>query len=347
MILDLGVEKLEWGPAELFTIDAELGCAANTAPTILIVAPLNGATIYPQSVTEPPERFSVQAIDPEDGELAVSWSSSLDGDLGTTVPGGGLDVTSLSLGEHTITATTADSEGLVASASVTFTAAAGNPTINLSTKNSSGQWVPVTSITGVKGSQVVVRVGVASHLNLGISNCLSVTWNSPLPVAADGACSVDYTITLATQGTFTVSASVTDADGLSGSAFLAVAVSAPPAVAQPQFSAVTGRRGTNPPQVCDGCTLDEGETLFLRIDYLNFSSASVAVHYDWTISKGSAAPMPLPGSDSSPNSYSLRNWTPSASEGDGPVVFIVQVKNASGTVLETRSFSVVYAGNIG
>ncbi|MBI4882642.1 MAG: hypothetical protein HY826_01150 [Actinobacteria bacterium] len=347
--LDLGIKDLEWGPEELFTFGTELGCAGNSAPTIALLAQ-DGAVFYPQSVTEPPS-FSATALDLEDGALPVSWSSSIDGDLGTTAPGQPLVATGLSLGSQIITATTTDAEGLTATASVTVTAAAGNPSVTFSTKNSSGAWVPVTSISGVQGSQVVVRVLVGSHLNLGIGSCLPVTWSSALPVALASQC--DFTITLGNQGNFVLTAMVTDADGLAGSATLTASVSAPPSVVTPLMSAIVVKRTIPTPVVnlCDGCLLDYGETATLRVNYTNYPQANIAVHYAWTVQTVFAgvagAYLPMAGSDGSPNSYSERTFTaPTVFGKDYTYHFKVTMLNAAGVVLQTQTFTLTYVGPI-
>jgi hypothetical protein len=88
---------------------------SNTAPVVSISSPSNGATVNAgQSLT-----LSASASDAEDGNLAsqVSWSSSLDGALGT---GSGLSV-SLSTGTHTLTAAVTDSGGLSDSDQVSVT----------------------------------------------------------------------------------------------------------------------------------------------------------------------------------------------------------------------------------
>ncbi|MEM9593333.1 MAG: hypothetical protein AAGD06_03680, partial [Acidobacteriota bacterium] len=89
---------------------------ANTAPSASISAPTNGSSFdQGTSVT-----FTGAATDAEDGALtgSLSWSSSLDGVIGT---GGSFSTSALSVGSHTVTASVADSGGLTASASVNVT----------------------------------------------------------------------------------------------------------------------------------------------------------------------------------------------------------------------------------
>lgn len=91
----------------------------NTAPTVQIIAPEDGTT-----VTEGTDiTFTATAEDAEDGTTGVSWSSNLDGALGS-----GASITAtLSAGSHTVTATTTDSDGASASDTVSVTVEADQP----------------------------------------------------------------------------------------------------------------------------------------------------------------------------------------------------------------------------
>ncbi|MEO6445633.1 MAG: OmpA family protein [Gemmatimonadaceae bacterium] len=84
---------------------------ANTAPTLRITSPANGASL------NGPVTLIASCIDTEDGTISdkITWRSSRDGDLGT-----GASVTkTLSVGTHTITATCTDAGGLTGTQSVT------------------------------------------------------------------------------------------------------------------------------------------------------------------------------------------------------------------------------------
>ncbi len=84
-------------------------------PTVTISSPADGSTItLGDTVT-----LEGAAGDSQDGDLtaALSWSSSIDGELGA----GGSVAATLSLGVHTITASATDSVGLEASDSITVT----------------------------------------------------------------------------------------------------------------------------------------------------------------------------------------------------------------------------------
>lgn len=95
---------------------SEPGVVAPGAPVVTLTSPGDGAT-FPMYQ---PVALQASAWDWEDGmdqRPVVSWSSSLDGDLGE----GSLVLASdLSAGEHTITATATDSSGQTASAEVSI-----------------------------------------------------------------------------------------------------------------------------------------------------------------------------------------------------------------------------------
>jgi hypothetical protein len=87
--------------------------ASNTAPTVNVTAPTNNSSYEAgSSVT-----FTATASDDEDGDLAssISWSSSVDGSLGT---GETINTSSLTVGTHTVTASVTDSASATSTATV-------------------------------------------------------------------------------------------------------------------------------------------------------------------------------------------------------------------------------------
>jgi hypothetical protein len=89
-----------------------IGITVNATPTVAISAPAHGSNFAEgESVA-----LVGTASDFEDGDVTsvLTWSSDLDGDLGT----GGSVVSNLSLGLHTITAEATDSAGLAGGASI-------------------------------------------------------------------------------------------------------------------------------------------------------------------------------------------------------------------------------------
>ena len=95
------------------------GTPSNTAPTVAITAPDDGTTVNEGTAIT----FVGTASDTEDGDLNedISWTSSLNGSLGT-----GSSVTAtLSAGTHTITASVTDSGGSTATDTITVTVNGG------------------------------------------------------------------------------------------------------------------------------------------------------------------------------------------------------------------------------
>ena len=91
-----------------FTVDAK------KPPTVYIVSPAEGTT----SLENAPVFLSASVYDPEDGQLpdlAIEWSSNIDGPLGT---GPSMMVDTLTVGNHELSVTATDSDALVGSHSV-------------------------------------------------------------------------------------------------------------------------------------------------------------------------------------------------------------------------------------
>ncbi len=87
----------------------------NQPPAVSILSPADGSTFDSGAAIA----FEGTASDPEDGDLSSSldWVSNLDGSIGTA----GSFSTTLSDGNHTITASVADSGGATGSASISIT----------------------------------------------------------------------------------------------------------------------------------------------------------------------------------------------------------------------------------
>ncbi|MFW6199543.1 MAG: Ig-like domain-containing protein, partial [Gemmatimonadota bacterium] len=92
----------------LVTVDA--------APTVSITGPADGST-FEEGVPIP---FEATASDPEEGNLAssIEWSSDLDGEVGS---GASVSASTLSVGQHTVTATVTDGRDQSASDQITVT----------------------------------------------------------------------------------------------------------------------------------------------------------------------------------------------------------------------------------
>lgn len=91
------------------------GGGGNTAPSVQITSPGNGATVSLGSRVS----FQANANDAQDGNLnsSIHWTSNLNGAIGT---GGSFSTTSLSLGSHTITASVTDSGGMTTASSISL-----------------------------------------------------------------------------------------------------------------------------------------------------------------------------------------------------------------------------------
>ncbi|WP_129775621.1 outer membrane protein assembly factor BamB family protein [Peristeroidobacter soli] len=90
--------------------------SSNNAPVVTIASPADNASVVEgRNVT-----FSAISEDAEDGSLSstIQWSSSVDGALGT---GGVLNVSTLSLGTHVITASSTDSGNVTGLATISLT----------------------------------------------------------------------------------------------------------------------------------------------------------------------------------------------------------------------------------
>ena len=182
----------------------------NAAPTVAITAPADNT----QVVAGTNVVFTATATDPEDGALtgaAVRWSSSLGGSLGN-----GLSVSSASLvdGVHTITVTATDSGGRSASAGITLTVTPGASNLP-----------PVARLTGpAQGSatQGLIFDGSTSSDPDGAITAWRFEFSDATPpVLAMN----QVTHAFATAGTYTVTLTVTDDRGATGSTSVMVTIS--------------------------------------------------------------------------------------------------------------------------
>lgn len=352
LVADLGIKKLEWGPETLFNTSAKLGCASNTPPTLAVTEPRDGAEIYPGS-TSAPEYFSATAEDAEDGPVAVSWTSDKAGPLGSSASGADFAVPTLAEGTHRITARAVDADGAASTTTFTVVVKPRTPTAVISVKNAAGVWVPVSSLTGALGDVKVVRVTATSPIPTLIPMCPAVTWSSSLPQKKLSEC--DYQITLSTQGTHALTATVADLDGTTATAPLTVTVGPAPLTATPQMSVVTGLISNPSPlrtdaTLADGGLLLGGENVVLSVSYLNYPAAGAAVHYVWTIQTNTPSTtgtwVALPGTDPNPGSGSSRTFAvPLPGERYRTFnISVAMVLDATGATVATSTFTIQYEG---
>ncbi|MEM9293527.1 MAG: M36 family metallopeptidase, partial [Acidobacteriota bacterium] len=180
----------------------------NTAPTANITAPSNGATFESGTSVS----FAGNASDAEDGTLtgSLSWTSSLDGSIGS---GGSFSTSSLSVGNHTITASVSDSGGLNASDSITLTIDANDaPVVTIT--------APADGSSFAEGANVSFSGTAADQEDGSLTG--SLAWSSSL----DGAIGSGGSFSTASLsvGNHTITASVTDSGGLSDSDSIAVTI---------------------------------------------------------------------------------------------------------------------------
>jgi hypothetical protein len=187
----------------------------NTPPTVTITSPLDAATYFVGQTVE----LRATATDAEDGDLTASivWSSSIAGALGT---GGSVDVTTLALGTHTITASVTDSGGLTDSDSVTITVeAAPIPPEPVTVQIT----LPTTGSTFLQGDPVAF-LGAAQDEDGAALTGTSLVWTSSI----GGVLGTGETLLLSSlsDGTHTITLTATDALAQTGTASVSITITA-------------------------------------------------------------------------------------------------------------------------
>lgn len=157
----------------------EMNIISDNIPTLNITAPTNNSSQIENNETT----LIANASDNEDGNISanISWFSSIDGDLGT----GAQIATTLSLGEHAITATIVDSDNNSVSSSVTHTVVVTFGSASLSwvapTENTDGSELTdlagFTIYYGTSEQQLnnTITIDSAETLNFIIENLSSNT----------------------------------------------------------------------------------------------------------------------------------------------------------------------------
>ena len=184
----------------------------NAGPSVSITAPADGSGSNAGASVS----FVGTASDPEDGDLAssLSWSSNVDGVIGT---GGTFSTSSLSSGTHVITASVSDAGGLSGNDTITITVNAG-PSVSIT--------APADG-SGSNAGASVSFVGTASDPEDG-DLASSLSWSSNV----DGVIGTGGTFSTSSlsSGTHVITASVSDAGGLSGNDTITITVNAGPSV---------------------------------------------------------------------------------------------------------------------
>jgi subtilisin family serine protease len=128
----------------------------NDAPVVAITGPTDGSTFGSGAVVS----FAGTAGDTEDGDIATTlvWSSDIDGGIGA----GGSFSTTLSDGNHTITASATDTGGKTDSASVSITV--GDPPVAANTVSVTS--VSYATVGGRNGNKhLLITVALEDDLN--------------------------------------------------------------------------------------------------------------------------------------------------------------------------------------
>ncbi|MDP3237173.1 MAG: PKD domain-containing protein [Myxococcales bacterium] len=204
----------------------------NRAPTVTITAPSTGSTVTAGTSVS----FTGTAIDPEDGALtgmALRWSSSRDGALGTGSP---FSTAGLSAGAHTITLSATDSGGRTASASVTLT-------VMMTTMNVP----PIARLSGPSSGQATQTLTFDASSSSDVDGMITsyrFDFGDGSPVVSGAAATASRAY--ASAGTFTVTVTVTDDRGATATASLTVTITPfirVPVVALPAVDDVGGACG--------------------------------------------------------------------------------------------------------
>ncbi len=182
----------------------------NTQPVVTILNPNDGA-IY----TEGDQiSFSATGIDAEDGNISnsLSWASSIDGVFGT---GPSVNISTLSIGNHQITAAVTDLNGLGDSRNINITVNANTPPVVLITSP--------TPNTSTVGDTVIFTASATDSEDGDIS--ADLIWTSDRDGAMGSGSSIS--ISTLTIGNHLVTASVQDRHGLPGSTNMTFVVTVP------------------------------------------------------------------------------------------------------------------------
>ncbi|MEQ1852352.1 MAG: hypothetical protein ABMA01_12255, partial [Chthoniobacteraceae bacterium] len=184
--------------------------APNTPPVVAITAPASGTNFTNGTAIT----FTGTASDTQQGNMnaAINWSSSINGALGV---GASISVSSLSVGAHTITASVTDSGGLTGSASITVNIIASSntaPVVTITAPASGSSYASGTAVT---------FTGTANDTQQGNMNA-AINWTSSINGALGTGASIS--VSSLSIGTHTITASVTDSGGLTGSASVLVTI---------------------------------------------------------------------------------------------------------------------------
>lgn len=177
-------------------------------PTITITAPANHSAFDYRAWID----FAATATDAKDGDISnnIRWSSNIDGNLHT---GASFRTKSLSTGIHTITASITDSDGHTATAIIIVNVGTGHaPVVTITSPTNGATYREYQLLTFSATATDAEDGNVAANLK----------WYYETTNLFGAGASFTYS-TLA-PGTHTITASVTDSSGLTGSASITITI---------------------------------------------------------------------------------------------------------------------------
>ncbi|MFO7587853.1 MAG: PKD domain-containing protein [Gemmatimonadota bacterium] len=198
----------------LLATAAAISCGGSTQPnlppTVTIAAPAPGATFFAGD----PVTFTGSADDPETGPLAgsrLSWSSSLDGPLGTGVS---LQTSALSAGSHQVTLTATDAGGAAGTAQVSIQVVTNQPpAVTIAAPSDGAEFVEGTPVS-LSGSATDPESGPVPGSRLAWSSSRDGTLGAGAQLSTPALSVGAHVITLA----------ATDDRGLEGSATIGLTI---------------------------------------------------------------------------------------------------------------------------
>jgi hypothetical protein len=192
---------------------AQITLVVDAVPRVTITAPRDGAEFVPGE----PVLLTASATDTEDGDLGttITWTSDLDGPLGTGSP---FSTAGLRSGTHVLTASVSDSHGKGASDRITVVVNAP-PTVTIT--------APADGYAAVPGEEIVFTASAADAEEGDLSTTISWASNLDGTLGTGGTLHVDRL----RSGTHTITASVTDGGGRTATEHVSVIVNAPPTLA--------------------------------------------------------------------------------------------------------------------